>query len=65
MEMSTRDNGKMIKHTDKEVTNMLTGLHMLVSGKTINNMERVLKPGLMEPSMKEIILKEKNMEKEH
>jgi hypothetical protein len=64
METSTKVNGRTIRLMAMEATNMPTELLTLVTGRMINSTERVLKPGLMVPSMKASTLKERNMAKE-
>jgi hypothetical protein len=54
MEMSTKENGLMIRLMVMELIHMLMELLMLVNGLKINNMEKVLKSGLMVPNMKDI-----------
>lgn len=61
MEMFMRDSGKMIRHMARDITSMLMGLHILVTGKMINNMELEQKHGPMELGMRVPILKEKSM----
>ena len=64
-EMYMRDSGKMIKLMGRVVISMLTELPTSVNGKMINNMVKELRHGLMVPSTRDLILKVKNMEKEH
>ena len=60
---STKEIGLKTRLMDTGDLSTLTETCMKESGKTISNMEKVLKHGLMELSMKEVTLKEKNMEK--
>lgn len=48
------ENGRIIKHKVKEYTQILKVLNMKVNGKTINNMDLVLRNFQMELSTKEI-----------
>ena len=51
------DNGLKIKHTAEVVTCTWMGRNISESGKTINNMAKVLKRGLMVLCMKGILSK--------
>jgi len=62
MEMSTKDNGRMIKLMVLEPIHIWMVLNMKVIGLKINNMGKELKLGLMELDMKDNIIWEKNME---
>lgn len=55
----------MIKHMGKENIFIWMEHNIMVSGEMINNMAMVLKHGLMELNMKEIMKMERNMELEH
>ena len=61
MVMFMMDLGKMIKLKVKEDMCILTERAILEIGYKINNMVRVMKPGLMVLHFKVIMLKEKNM----
>ena len=54
MEIFMMGNGLMIRLMVMELIHMLMELLMLVNGLKINNMEKVLKSGLMVPNMKDI-----------
>ena len=53
MEMFTKESGKMIKLMGMANICILMELSMRVTGKRINNMEKVKKHGQMEPAMRE------------
>ena len=65
MEMSMMGSGRMTKLTEWVIISMLMVLLIMENGRMINNMEREQKLGLTGQGMKDVILKEKNMEKEH
>ena len=58
-----KDNGRMIKLTERVNTFMLTVQYMKVIGCKINNMEKDLKLGKILQNMKVIIQMEKSMAK--
>lgn len=60
MAISMMDIGRMIKPMVMEYIVTWTELDMKVIGKKINNMEKDLKHGLMEPAIEETMLKVKN-----
>lgn len=64
MVIFTRETGKMIKRMAK--VNTFTPMEQLTMaiGKKTDNTVTELKLGLMEPSMKVIILRERNMERD-
>ena len=64
MEMFMMVSGLTIKLMATEFTAILTGPNTRATGKKINNMETVSKHGLMEPSIKECMSKERNTDKE-
>jgi hypothetical protein len=63
MEIFMKVNGKMIKHMGMAHTLMQMELLTSENGKTISNMVRVLRPGLMAQNMKDNILKVRSMAK--
>ena len=65
MVISMKENGKMTKQMGKGHTLILTELGMKEIGRMISSMGLVLRLGLMVPSMKGIILKERKMGKEN
>lgn len=65
MAMFTKENGRMIRLTDKESILMLMVQDTKDNGLRINNMAMVLKDGQMVPLMKVNIHKERSMEKEN
>lgn len=65
MEMYTQENGKMIKPTARENTNMPMAPNMMEIGSMINNMDMVLKRGQTEPNMKANIRTERKTEEEN
>lgn len=58
------DSGKMTKPMVMVLINMQMVQPMSETGKMINNMERELRPGPMEPSTKVNMQKARNMAKE-
>lgn len=64
MVMFMKENGLMIKQKDKGHTLIWMVLSIKVNGKLINNMAKVLRHGLMEHNMLEVMLRVRNMEKE-
>ena len=58
MVMYMKVNGSMIKHKDEEHTSTWMGQSMLETGKKIDKMDMVLKPGRITLNMKEIMKKE-------
>lgn len=58
-------NGLMIKLTVAAHIFMQTELNILESGTWTSNKERVMKPGQMEPAIREIIMKAKSMGSEN
>ena len=56
-----KENGRMIRHMDVDSTNIRMVLLMMVNGHSTNNMERVLRCGQTEQSMKVTMSKERNM----
>jgi ATP-dependent protease HslVU (ClpYQ) ATPase subunit len=58
-------NGKTIKLMDKENIFIKMEQHTMEVGRKTNNMGMGERHGLMEPNMKEIILKAKRMKKEY
>lgn len=59
-----KENGLMIKHMALEFTCIKMDQGMKVNGSTINNMELELKLGKMVLGMKEVMLMDKNKDKE-
>lgn len=59
-----KENGKMIKLTEKEFTTMQTERTTTENGKMISSMGSVWRDGQMERSMKATITKERRMEEE-
>ena len=64
MGISMKDNGKMIKHMEKEHFYMSMELIIMVIGLMINKMELVWNVGKMDPNSKEIMLMAKKKVKE-
>jgi len=62
-EMSTRENGSMIKLTVKEHTLTQTERSMLVTGRTTSSMDSDLRLGQMVLSMKESTTRARKMER--
>merc|ERR1711957_820914 len=54
-----KESGSMIRLTAKAPTHTLTEPNMLVNGEMINSMDRALRPGLIVPSTKDNISKER------
>ena len=65
MEISMKGIGRMIKQMVVVCIPMPMEPNTTESGKTTNNMEQVLRPGLMVLSMKVCILKERRMAEEN
>ena len=65
MAIYMKDNGKMIKRTEKEHFYMLMELIIMVIGSMINKMEQVWSAGKMEPNSKVIMLMAKKKDKEN
>ena len=57
----TKDSGATIRQTVLAHIFIITGLVMWVLGKTTNNMEKAMKVGLMDPTMKVNTRTGKNM----
>lgn len=65
MVISMKDNGKMIKHMEKEHFYMSMELIIMVIGLMINKMELEWNVGKMEPNSKVIMLMAKKKDKEN
>lgn len=65
MVISMKDNGKMIKHMEKEHFYMSMELIIMVIGLMINKMELEWNVGKMEPNTKVIMLMAKKKDKEN
>jgi len=65
MVISMKDNGKMIKHMEKEHFYMSMELIIMVIGLMINKMELEWNIGKMDPNTKVIMLMAKKMDKEN
>jgi len=65
MVISMKDNGKMIKHMEKEHFYMSMELIIMVIGLMINKMELEWSVGKMDPNTKVIMLTAKKTDKEN
>lgn len=65
MVISMKDNGKMIKHMEKEHFYMSMELIIMVIGLMINKMEQEWNVGKMDPNTKVIMLMAKKKDKEN
>lgn len=65
MEMSTMETGSTTRLMDLVSTAISTEQSTKANGKKINNMGKALKPGLMEPSTRDSMLRERSTDTEH